>query len=240
MLPPGTLTCQPKPLPEISTIAQAALPILLQTPHFVVLNKPAGLPVHAGPRGGPSVEDWFPQLSRRRDGPWLAHRLDADTAGCLVVALRKSALLAAQAAFGEGRADKRYWAVVRGRPAAESGRVDAPLAKRSDRAGWCMVVDPAGAPAVTDWRVRGYADGVTWLELQPRTGRTHQVRVHCAVLGCPVVGDPVYGDGIGALHLLARAISLPLDPRLTAAAPPPPHMAQVLERLGCESACLVG
>ena len=74
------------------------IPILFQDPRFVVLNKPPGLAVHPGPRGGPSVEDCFPQLSRRKDGPWLAHRLDADTAGCLVVALRKAALIAAQQA----------------------------------------------------------------------------------------------------------------------------------------------
>ena len=67
-------------------------PILFRDERFVVLDKPAGLPVHPGPRGGASVEDWFPRLSRRRDGPWLAHRLDADTAGCLLVALRRPAL----------------------------------------------------------------------------------------------------------------------------------------------------
>ena len=77
-------------------------PILFRDDRFVVLDKPPGLPVHAGPRGGPSVEDWFPFLSRRKDGPWLAHRLDADTSGCLVVALRRAALIAAQAEFAAG------------------------------------------------------------------------------------------------------------------------------------------
>ncbi len=86
-------------------------PILFRDQRFVVLDKPAGLPVHAGPRGGASVEDWFPALSRRKDGPWLVHRLDADTAGCLIVALRYSALRAAQAEFAAGRAHKIYWAV---------------------------------------------------------------------------------------------------------------------------------
>ena len=86
-------------------------PILFRDQRFVVLDKPAGLPVHAGPRGGASVEDWFPALSRRKDGPWLVHRLDADTAGCLIVALRYSALRAAQAEFATGRVHKIYWAV---------------------------------------------------------------------------------------------------------------------------------
>jgi tRNA pseudouridine32 synthase / 23S rRNA pseudouridine746 synthase len=208
------------------------IPILCQDPRFVVLNKPAGLPVHPGPRGGPSVEDFFPQLSRRRDGPWLAHRLDADTAGCLVVALRLMALHEAQREFAAGQAEKTYWAVVRGAPATDGGTISAPLLKRSDRAGWRMVVDPAGQPAVTEWRLRGRAADFAWLELHPRTGRTHQVRAHCAHLGCPVLGDPVYGDGKGRLHLLARSILLKLDPPVSATAPPPAHMLEALRACG--------
>ena len=208
------------------------IPILFRDARFVVLDKPAGLPVHPGPRGSASVEDAFPALSRRRDGPWLAHRLDADTAGCLVVALRRSALLAAQAAFASGTAEKTYWAVVAAAPSAESGRVEAALRKISDRSGWRMRADPAGQPAVTDWRVLGRGDGFAWLEVHPRTGRTHQVRAHCAWLGCPVLGDAVYGEGGGALQLLARAIRLPLDPPLAATAPVPPHMRAALARCG--------
>lgn len=211
--------------------------ILVRDDRFVVLNKPAGLPVHAGPRGGASVEDWFPLLSRRRDGPWLAHRLDADTAGCLVVALRRAALLAAQGAFAAGTARKTYWAVVRDAPAEASGRIVAPLRRISDRSGWRMVADPRGDAAATAWRVRGRGDGIAWLELHPETGRTHQVRVHCALLGCPVLGDPVYGDGTGGgLHLLARAIALPLTPPLAAVAPPPAHMAAALAACGFDPA----
>jgi tRNA pseudouridine32 synthase/23S rRNA pseudouridine746 synthase len=255
-------------------------PILFRDQRFVVLDKPAGLPVHPGPRGGPSVEDWFPSLSRRKDGPWLAHRLDADTAGCLVIALRKAALIAAQAAFAEGRARKSYWAVVSGGPVEDAGTVDAPLARRDGKAGWRMAPDPSGHRAVTDWRVLGRVDGLAWLELHPHTGRTHQIRVHCALLGCPILGDPVYGEsrvdgknkdkslpfplreGVGArgrnrtnsadatplpepppqggratfiispLHLLARSISLPLDPPLTATAEPPTHMWDALAGCG--------
>ena len=209
-------------------------PILFQDSRFVVLDKPAGVPVHAGPRGGASIEDVFPQLSRRRDGPWLAHRLDADTAGCLVVALRRAALHAAQTAFAEGRVRKTYWAVVQGCPAEDAGIVDAPLLKHTAPAGWRMVADPTGQSARTAWRLRGVGGGLAWLELLPQTGRTHQVRVHCAVLGCPILGDPVYGGpgAVGRLHLLARAVRLPLDPPVQAVAPPPEHMRAALRGCG--------
>src|SRR5215470_15128064 len=89
-------------------------PLLFRDDRFVVLNKPAGLAAHPGPRGGRSAEDWFPLLSRHRQGPWLVHRLDTDTAGCLLIALRRTALIAAQQEFAAGRARKTYWSVVRG------------------------------------------------------------------------------------------------------------------------------
>jgi RluA family pseudouridine synthase len=211
-------------------------PILFRDDRYVVLDKPPGLPAHPGPRGGPSAEDWFPLLSQRKSGPWLAHRLDADTSGCLLVALRRSALLAAQAEFAAGRVRKTYWAVVRGGPSDEHGTIDVPLARRSTRDGWHMVGDPAGKTAVTEWRVAGRADELTWLELSPRTGRTHQVRVHCAMLGCPVLGDAIYGGGVGRLHLLARGIALDLEPPVAAVAPVPEHMRAALLRCGCAAA----
>jgi tRNA pseudouridine32 synthase / 23S rRNA pseudouridine746 synthase len=211
-------------------------PILFRDERYVVLDKPAGLPAHPGPRGGPSVEDFFPLLTRRKEGPWLVHRLDTDTSGCLVVALRRTALLAAQAEFAAGRAHKTYWAIVRGAPSTASGTIDAPLGRRSTRVGWHMAVDPGGKTAVTDWRVLGRSGDRAWLELSPRTGRTHQVRVHCATLGCPVLGDTIYGGGADRLHLLARAIVLDLDPVIAATAPAPEHMRVSLLRCGYDAA----
>jgi tRNA pseudouridine32 synthase / 23S rRNA pseudouridine746 synthase len=207
------------------------LPILYADPHYVVLNKPAGLKAHAGPGGGASLEDWFPQLSKRKEGPWLVHRLDADTAGCLLVALRKQALIAAQAAFAEGRVRKTYWAVVQGGPAAECGEIDAPLAKISAGRQWRMAVRPDGQPARSLWHVLGRGDGLTWLELAPRTGRTHQLRVHCAHMGWPILGDKLYGTAGPGLHLMSRALALPDSP-VRAEAPPPPHMLRALKALG--------
>jgi len=205
------------------------LPILFRSERFVVIDKPTGLPVHGGPRGGASVEDCFPQLTRRRDGPWLVHRLDADTAGCLVVALRRAALIEAQAEFAAGRAEKIYWALVQGGPKADAGVVETGLIKQTSRnSGWHMAVHPEGLRAVTEWRVLGRSAGRSWLELRPRTGRTHQIRVHCATLGCPLLGDAIYGAGGGKLHLLARSITLRLAPAVAAVAEPPEHMASML------------
>ena len=206
--------------------------ILFQDQRFVVLDKPAGLPVHGGPAGGRSVENWFPHLSRRKVGPWLAHRLDADTSGCLLIALRRTPLLAAQAAFASGSVRKTYWAVVQGQPSADQGCVTAALRRTSTAQGWRIVADHRGQPAATDWQVLGRTSRTTWLQLTPRTGRTHQIRVHCAIIGTPILGDDRYGTPGPKLHLLARAIHLPLDPPVDATAPPPPHMLAALKDCG--------
>jgi tRNA pseudouridine32 synthase/23S rRNA pseudouridine746 synthase len=203
--------------------------VLFQDPRFLVIDKPAGMPVY----GAGSVEDFFPLISRRTHGPWLAHRLDRDTAGCLVIALRKAALIEAQALFAAGGVSKVYWAVVRGGPAAAAGVVEIGLSKRVAGRGWRMVEDAGGARSVSDWRVLGRGNGVSWLEVRPRTGRTHQVRVHCAWLGCPIVGDAVYGgDESGGLRLLARGILLPVTPEVRAVAEVPGHMAAALRGCG--------
>ena len=201
---------------------------LLRTPHLVIIDKPAGLPVHAGPRGGPSVETYFPTLTRKKHGPWLAHRLDADTAGCLAIALTKTALIAAQAAFAEGRAQKTYWAIVTGTPPTQAGTIDAPLRKITKKSGWHMAIDARGDRAVSDYQVLATTGALSLLEIRPRTGRTHQLRVHCASIGCPIVNDALYGTPGGTLALLARSLTLPLDPDVSATAPVPPHMQAIL------------
>jgi RluA family pseudouridine synthase len=207
--------------------------ILFQDDTALILDKPAKLAVHGGPKGGPSLEDWLPLLQQgKRHLPQPVHRLDADTAGCLALGRTKPALGALGRLFAEGRAEKTYWAVATGHPPDE-GRCDAPLLKRSTRAeGWRMEVDAKGDPALTEWRVLGRGDGVAWLELRPRTGRTHQLRVHMAHLGHPLLGDPRYGGPPGDLHLLARELVLPLETTIRATAPVPAHMQEALRRCG--------
>src|ERR1700719_4570688 len=161
---------------------QLAERVLYRDGLILVIDKPAGIPVHAGPGGGPHLEHWFPLL---RFGlprpPALAHRLDRDTSGCLVLGRHPKALRRLGRLFAEGKVEKVYWAVVAGIPAEPEGRIEAGLRKETRGTGWRMIVDPAGQHAVTDYRVVGTAnDGHTWLELRPRSGRTHQIRIHCA------------------------------------------------------------
>jgi tRNA pseudouridine32 synthase/23S rRNA pseudouridine746 synthase/23S rRNA pseudouridine1911/1915/1917 synthase len=205
---------------------------------MLVVEKPAGIPVHGGPGGGAHLEQHFHNL---RFGlprpPALAHRLDRDTSGCLVLGRHPKALRRLGRLFASGLVEKTYWALVNGRPPDEEGRVDRPIAKRTDRFGWRMLVDQGGLAAVTEYRVVATDGDRSWLELRPRTGRTHQVRVHCLALGCPVVGDPLYGPAPARepLQLHARGIVLPLYPNrepVSVIAPVPPHMRAPLSRFG--------
>ncbi|MDB5412652.1 MAG: pseudouridine synthase [Rubritepida sp.] len=201
---------------------------------MLVLDKPAGIPVHRGPRGGASLEDWLPMLQQgKRHLPQFAHRLDTDTAGCLALGRTKPAIAALNRLFAEGLARKTYWAVLTAPPPTETGVCEERLLKRSTRAaGWRIVVDAAGQEARTEWRVIGRDSARTAVELTPRTGRTHQLRVHMAYLGCPILGDAQYGGGDGAMHLLARALLLPRDPEIRVTAPIPSHMLKALARCG--------
>lgn len=220
--------------PSLDLVAR----ILYRDSLLLVLDKPAGLPVHAGPGGGPNLEQGFDAL---RFGlprpPGLAHRLDRDTSGCLALGRHPKALRKLGKLFQEGRVEKTYWAVVAGGPEEDSGVIDAPLFKQTNpRGGWRIVVSPQGQNAVTEWRVLGRGDGLTWMAFHPRTGRTHQIRVHAAMIGCPLLGDPQYGGPADApLHLHARRLVLPLYPSrppVAAEAPAPAHMQSALIRCG--------
>ncbi|WP_036257236.1 RluA family pseudouridine synthase [Methylocapsa aurea] len=206
---------------------------------MLVLDKPAGIAVHRGPKGGENLEALFHAL---RFGlprsPALAHRLDRDTSGCLVLGRHHKALEKLGLLFKQGKIKKTYWAIVEGGPAADEGLIDLPLGRLDETRGWWMKVDPAGLPAQTEWRLLGRSEGRAFLALTPLTGRTHQLRVHCAALGWPILGDPIYGAGRGgaiALQLHARAIVIPLyknkEP-VGVEAPAPAHMREALAACG--------
>ncbi|MBI3196312.1 MAG: RNA pseudouridine synthase [Rhodospirillales bacterium] len=205
---------------------------------ILVIDKPAGLAVHAGPSHAPNLEECFDAL---RYGlprpPALAHRLDADTSGVLVLGRHPKALAKLGRLFSSHATEKTYWAVVEGAPPADEGVFDKPLLKLNSKTGWTVKVSDKGQTAVTRYRTLGRAPGMTWLELKPETGRTHQIRVHCADAGCPVIGDRFYGRPQPGqqLHLHSRAIVLALStnkPPVTVTAPPPPHMMAALEACG--------
>jgi tRNA pseudouridine32 synthase / 23S rRNA pseudouridine746 synthase len=218
--------------------------VLHRDGEMIILDKPPGIAVHKGPGAGDNLEAHFGLLRfGATETPGLAHRLDKDTSGCLVLGRSREALARLGRLFRDGKVGKTYWAVVAGRIADDAGLIDAPLARRShDRRSWWMKVDPAGDPATTDWRVLGRADGLVWLELKPRTGRTHQLRVHCAHLGAPIAGDGVYGGDASRaaarhMHLHARAVTVPSrDGAIPAVAEPPEHMHALLTACGWGSA----
>ncbi len=206
-----------------------------------VIDKPAGLAVHKAGKIVDHLELYLPALADANgDAPKLAHRLDRDTAGCLILGKTPWALKRLGAMFAAGHVRKTYWAVADGVPDTDTGVIDLPLRKIIEPGRWTIQPDPMGQPAITDYRVLGVAQDRTrsWLELSPRTGRTHQIRVHCAAIGCPLVGEPFYGPErlpFGNLHLLARSVAFQLAhqyPAVTAIAPPPPHMVGALSACG--------
>ncbi len=215
---------------------------------MLVIDKPAGLPVHAKPgtkkgEAGESLEDYFDAL---RFGlpraPALAHRLDRDTTGCLILGRHPKALRKLHRLFFEGRVDKTYWAICRGIPEKLSGTIDAPLKKGTEKAGWRMAVaapgDDGAMDAVTTYRTLKTKDGVAFIEAKPKTGRTHQIRVHLASIGAPILGDPLYGalsaeDRRQPIMLHARRVIIPISKNkepVIVESPPPEWMAAMLER----------
>ncbi len=183
--------------PKNASEAEILARVLYRDGLMLVIDKPAGLSVHRGPKGGPSLEDWFDTMRfglQRR--PELAHRLDRETSGCLVLGRHRKALAHLSLLFKHRRVGKTYWAVVEGGPRADEGVIDMPLGRLDPDFGWWMKPDPEGQPAVTKWKVMGRTPdrSLSWLALEPVTGRTHQLRVHCAGSGFPIFGDDIYGN----------------------------------------------
>lgn len=193
-LPPVHIAARETPAGPVGPVAaMLAGGPLYEDEVLLVVDKPAGIPVHGGSGlSGGLIE----ALRTLRGDPdlELAHRLDRDTSGCLVIARRRSALRALHAAFREGEVEKRYLALLVGRVERPFAS-EAPLKRYVKRSGERHVaVSAAGRPAATRFRPLAVGDRATLVEALPGTGRTHQIRVHAMHAGHPVAGDPRYGD----------------------------------------------
>lgn len=219
-----------------------------------VFNKPAGLAVQGGSGINRSIDSMLEAWrSPKGEKPRLVHRLDRDTTGVLVVARTRGAAQALTAAFRERDTKKTYWALVMGVPREREGRISTWVVKEQtpdgDRMRVCKHGEAGADHAVSYYRVIEQAgQTLTWLEMEPWTGRTHQLRVHAAHIGHPIIGDPKYFEadqnwefpgGIQKrLHLHARRISVPHPDggRVTLTAPLPPHMVQSWNLIGFDMA----
>jgi 23S rRNA pseudouridine955/2504/2580 synthase len=245
-----------QPPPDPQALRDIEKMVLYRDDQLIVLDKPQGLPT----QGGPGIKRHLDgMLAALRDDsgerPRLVHRLDRETAGVLVVARLPGVAAKLATSFRSRAVEKTYWAVVVGRPVPVEGRIEGELVRvdgfRGERASVAGPYDTDTAHSITDFRTLDHAARkLAWLELQPLTGRTHQLRVHCAAIGAPILGDRPYGteregrntalvDGLGdTLHLLARRIVLPhpAGGTLAVEAPLPPHMAATFATLGFEAA----
>jgi len=213
-----------------------------------VLNKPPGLATQGGTKTKDHLDRLLDGLAGDGGRPKLVHRLDKDTSGVLLVARTPRAAAFFSKSFSGRTARKVYWAIVTGVPAVADGLIELPLAKQPGSGGEKMHVDEAeGLPAKTRYRVIERAGNrAAWVELQPHTGRTHQLRVHMAAIGHPILGDGKYGGPdaflTGAisrkLHLHARRIRIdhPDGGRIEVAAELPDHFAATLAALGFDPA----
>ena len=224
--------------------------VLHEDEKVIVLNKPAGLAV----QGGSGVTRHIDQMldawvSPKGEKPRLVHRLDRDTSGVLVIARTRGAAQKLTAAFRERDTKKTYWSLVRGVPRKHEDKISTWLVKEQTPDGDRMRIAKHGEEgadhAVSYYRVlETAAQTLAWLEMEPYTGRTHQLRVHALHIGHPIIGDPKYfiddpnwdfpGGIQKRLHLHARHIDVPHPSggRLKVTAPLPPHMVQSWNLLG--------
>jgi len=237
-----------RPLSE-EEIARAEAMTITQDRAAIVLNKPPGLATQGGSKTTLHVDGLLDAFVRGDEArPRLVHRLDKDTSGVLLVARTPGSAAYFSKRFSGRSAKKIYWALIVGVPDVFDGIIEAPLAKQPGTGGEKMWVDEEnGQPAKTRYRVIDRAGKrAAWVELQPYTGRTHQLRVHMAAIGHPIVGDGKYGGQdaflTGAvsrkMHLHARRLVIdhPDGGKIDVTAELPEHFAASMEHLGFDPA----
>ena len=224
--------------------------VIHEDPAAIVVNKPPGLATQGGTKTSRHLDRLLDGLAAPGEPrPKLVHRLDKDTSGVLLLARTPRAAAFFSKAFSGRTARKIYWGVVVGVPDVDDGLIDLPLAKQPGTGGEKMHVDEgeSGQPSRSRYRVIDRAGNrAAWVELQPYTGRTHQLRVHMSAIGHPIVGDGKYGGQeaflTGAisrkLHLHARRLRIdhPDGDKLDVVAEPPEHFAATLAGLGFDAA----
>ncbi|HVP05797.1 MAG TPA: RluA family pseudouridine synthase [Dehalococcoidia bacterium] len=232
--PPQEISLEPQRIP---------LTIVYQDNDIIVVDKPPGLTVHPAP-GHPSGTLVNALLAMCPDlqgiagtlRPGIVHRLDKDTSGLLVVAKNDRAMRALQAQLAERRVHKTYLALVVGVPKPREGQIEAPIG-RNPRNRKKMAIVEGGREATTRYKVREELPGHALLEVEPVTGRTHQIRVHLAAIGHPILGDRVYGRPSPLidrqfLHAWKLAFGMPLGGRqVEFESPLPPDLRAALEAL---------
>lgn len=237
---------KPKAQPKLSEkdIAEAQSWVIYKDDAVIAINKPAGLPTQGGTGQTKHLDGMLDALrfgSEHR--PRLVHRLDKDTSGALLLGRTPKAAGALAAAFQTKETDKRYFSLVMGVPNPPDGRIQLKMDKAPIKGNERMIVTPDGKRSVTDYAVvERAALQASWLALKPHTGRTHQLRLHCAEMGHPIVGDGKYGGAEAFLtgsisrkmHLHSRFITFPHPDggRMTVTAPLSPHMQASFDMLG--------
>jgi 23S rRNA pseudouridine955/2504/2580 synthase len=240
---------RPRPVLTDDQLAFAEALVIHRDAQALVINKPPGLATQGGTKTHEHVDGLLDALMFERDDrPKLVHRLDKDTSGALLLARTSRSAAYFAKSFASRTARKVYWALVVGVPSVSDGMIDLPLAKQPGTGGEKMHVDEKeGAPSRTRYRIIERAGNRTaWVELQPHTGRTHQIRVHLAAIGHPIVGDGKYGGKDAFLtgtisrkmHLHARRIRIdhPDGSPLDVYADVPSHFRESLDDLGFDIA----
>jgi 23S rRNA pseudouridine955/2504/2580 synthase len=256
---PGAAPRRAAPTPDARDLEALRAAVLFRDGAVIAIDKPAGLAVQGGSGQHRHLDAMLDGLRfGSAERPRLVHRLDKDTGGVLLLARTAAAARKLTAAFKGKSAQKVYWALVAGAPPEPRGRIDLPLSKTGGAGAEKMAGGAGGKLAQTLYQVvqtREFADAaVSWLVLMPLTGRTHQLRAHCAALGAPILCDGKYGgraafpedlafDGETGipkqLMLLAREIAVPHpehETTLRVEAPPPAHMAAAFAALGFQVA----